>query len=356
MKYLIFLLSIIMLLLSCNDQPAEPNKEDSGFVKLNFKSSNPLNDGFFLNDSIGWAVSNTDIHHTTDGGITWDTTELPNSSHYEDTRIFFIDEKTGWLAKDYEPLYKTTDAGKTWTPISAETAKCSDINRIFFLNNYTGFVAISPQYEYSYIIKTTDGGITWSNTNIKITKGFFALVLSSIEFIDDKKGFITCYEYNNDSTSGYLLKTTDCGESWTKQYIENFFGALEIDFVNSRTGWMDSGSRLFKTTDCGETWSLIKPLRNFGIHKVSFVDEYYGWISHYGVDASEYSCCDQLEMQRTTDGGNTWHYVNRKSNWDDGWYDWKEIEDIQFLDRNIGWIFSYNHHIYKTTNGGNIVK
>ena len=102
-----------------------------------------------------------------------------------------------------------------WIQLESGTDK--QLTSMCFLNNDTGFV-VGRQT----ILKTVDGGYTWSINEYPGT----SINLSSVDFVNDTIGFACGYE-------GVLIKTVDCGESWS--YLNSkFSGTLySIDFINA---------------------------------------------------------------------------------------------------------------------------
>ncbi len=98
-------------------------------------------DEVFLNDDIGWKRIGLDysmFHHgevvwfqTTDGGQVWNeisdsATGNSNMSGYEESKIFFINENTGWEIGTASPMMgwfsfkRTDDGGATWTDVDID--------------------------------------------------------------------------------------------------------------------------------------------------------------------------------------------------------------------------------------------
>ncbi len=70
----------------------------------------------FATDKIGWAVQNTDIAKTTDGGLTWTAKYLTNVFL---RAVACTDTSVLWAAGNGGLLYKSTDGGTAWTKISS---------------------------------------------------------------------------------------------------------------------------------------------------------------------------------------------------------------------------------------------
>jgi photosystem II stability/assembly factor-like uncharacterized protein len=115
---------------------------------------------------------------TSDGGSTWVVRSLPGEVLFA---AEFADANHGWaigvLAADFDrmppvpaiplPLYKTDDGGVTWVPVPTEIlwgGPEGPIDVLDFVDQNNGF-AIRERYMgtgQSQLLKTTDGGRTWS--------------------------------------------------------------------------------------------------------------------------------------------------------------------------------------------------
>lgn len=106
-----------------------------------------INDLWFVNDTLGFAVGEDgNSHRTVDGGLTWQ-----NMGGSGGHTVFFIDALHGWTK-----LGRTTDGGLTWTMMGGTPQSCKSI---FFTSIDTGYaVATSGQ-----TVRSLDGGITWAN-------------------------------------------------------------------------------------------------------------------------------------------------------------------------------------------------
>lgn len=124
------------------------------------------------------------IYHTHDGAQTWDR-PVHRTRLLTTTPVDFVDANNGWyLATEDSPtndtgvgLYVTHDGGKTWdqiTPIidvgdiygAPPNGNDLELIRHFdFIDTKTGWAVrtVSDMYDYSLILKTTDGGYTWTH-------------------------------------------------------------------------------------------------------------------------------------------------------------------------------------------------
>ena len=162
---------------------------------------------------------------TTDGGASWAAWEMaPWASILIDT--YFIDVNRGWVVggRTDEPkatrdnvkavvLY-TDDGGKTWinraANLSAELPKGEWGWKIQFLNDKLGFVSLES-FNAGAILKTTDGGLSW--TRVEINDPQKNANLEGVGFIDENHGWVGGWgdaNFQRLSTS----ETLDGGRTW----------------------------------------------------------------------------------------------------------------------------------------------
>ena len=178
--------------------------------------------------------------------------------------------------------------------------------------------------------------------------------LSAVHFVDEQNGWAG----GNNST---LLRTNDGGVTWQTQNlptIANTHNVNSIKFVDVNTGWLlDSNNNLvWRTIDGGSTWvqsNTTFPRLGSGTFTLpniyfdmNFVDRNNGWVSASGN-----------RIFRTIDGGRNWTQGNALPN---------NFNSIHFVSATEGWAASggsttdnnnqtYNAagFIYRTTDSGN---
>ncbi len=73
---------------------------------------------FFLNDSVGWMVTEKGIWKTQEAGKDWKKLPKVPGSPW---RVYFTDENNGWVACAKKAVLATHDGGKKWEAIAAAT-------------------------------------------------------------------------------------------------------------------------------------------------------------------------------------------------------------------------------------------
>ncbi len=212
-------------------------------------------------------------------------------------------------------LFTTPKAPQNWIIKSIDSLyNWPWFNTVSFANENVGFTFDGNKYD---ILKTTDGGNTWSGyqTNYYISR---LICLDSLNVF-------ALYYYG-------IYKTTNGGLNWgifeitSSDYLNDFY------FTDKSTGYAISYNNVYKTTDGGSTWN-VKQFGSSYFTKVYFCDENNGWVT----TSSGY-------MYKTTDAGETWHYSVTPITY---------ITDIYFSDIMNGFILDgYSYGIYKTTDGG----
>ena len=238
--------------------------------------------------------------------------------------VQFLNNDLGWIAGESSVL-KTTDGGTTWTSF---TTNISDTRGFFAVSATTAWICGT----FGKISKTTDGGATW----VAQTTG--APNLTSIEaifFQNENNGWAV-------GTDGYMIKTINGGTSWQTVTTTATSTLTSIKFLDNNIGWAGGGTSFLRTTDGGVTWTKINGFAS--VRDIHFLDANRGFVSEtWGQDNF---------VQKTTDGGVSWTQSTTIST---GPY---YFHGVYFTDANTGYVvgrtmfFLGNYGAYKTTDGG----
>jgi len=322
-----------------------------------------------------WAVGNNGIIlQSNDIGNNWQS--LSGFSGFQINSMNFSSPDSGWICGP-ELLGKSTSGGLKWNLITAYPDL--NLSNICFIDSKVGFFSVNNILfnapNFSYIKKTTDGGITWQ-TRDSIRNSLEKRYFYSIYFPSRTAGYITGGVMQNDwELYGFVNKTTDEGEHWIKIKEDTTCQFNSVFFINNDTGWV-GGKRgntglLYKTTNGGLTWNTQWPFTtsNYPI-SIRFVSPDTGWVSGFaGL------------ILKTTDGGDNWiiqkqggyrfykiYFLNKLKGYavssdtyletTDGGDDWIEKTiipkeypsyfDLFFLNENLGWLINRNGILFTT--------
>lgn len=242
-------------------------------------------------------------------------------------QILFVNKLTGFFIPRSANIYKTTNGGESWERIPTDVIFAN----IYFVSENTGFGLGSHQFnDRKYgIYRTKDGGLTWQQVfQDSPYRGH------DIQFIDSKIGWVI--------GNSNLWYTSDGGDTWTEQAQDQSIHDREYDlklsFRDANRGWIGGWqSFAFKTLDGGQSWTRDSTLAAYT--KFSLVDTTYGWAS--GLENSDYQL---VRVMRTEDGGLSW--LETPSAMTGIVYPFSPDTCIVLAD---DWM---NRGIYKTTDGG----
>ncbi len=264
--------------------------------------------------------------------------------------MVFVNENVGYVIQIGGAVYKTTDGGNSWNQVYQFNGV--PIRCIGFADEDNGWIGSIGEYDsndYEYLFRTRDGGINWEPvTNIPSPE---PAGLCGI-FVVDKS---TIYASGRYSDSPTIIKSEDGGETWSSKSLSNAAGLVDIFFFNPDSGFAvgsigespDRGGIIFGTEDGGNTWRTVKTIwvRGISCWKISFPSKRIGYVSYQMIDNDVY-------YLKTTDGGKTWLQNQFRA---EGRF---SAQGIGFITPNIGWIGSWpgadmdERVSYETTNGG----
>ena len=251
-----------------------------------------------LNCWVGWLNSATStpasVYRTTDGGTNWTLQWSLAGSFPDGIKMFTPDygiaigDPTG-NGQPYQFLY-TTNGGTNWnlsptSPIAAD--EYGVINAFDFIDTNTiwiGSASTLANAATAKIYRTTNGiNGTWLNTAVTGTGGSTGLFYQAIAFTDKNNGM-------SGSSGGDIVKTTDGGATWTAVVapvglpafsVINMFGLK--DGSNAIRMSIIDGNKVYycyKTTDLGTDWTQeVLPSQGSanGIQQMQFVNGNLGF-------------------------------------------------------------------------------
>lgn len=236
---------------------------------------------FFLNRRLGWAISNnyqftgTNILITTNGGFNWINSLFPDPDLVFNT-IFFLDSLSGFISGQSGVIYRTTNGGADWLRCGIDSTECPHLlpkQDLFFINSSTGF-SCGGAIDYTGVVwKTINGGLNWAPfcltpepLNVIKQIGINKIVLMGGDF---DFGANVVYSANNGISwnyeltgcfgyvTGFSLRTP--AECWA------VLGAAQLMAVN-----LDS-------IKPGTSWQCLPSPESEELYDIEFTSPTFGW-------------------------------------------------------------------------------
>jgi len=292
------------------------NRDYQGEAIISLYFTTPLN---------GWAIEHKydgdeTLHLTSDGGISW-TGNRSMGGNFND--VTFVNNEIGWMVGPEGRVLKSTDSGANWESITKilTVELLTDVQTLDKNNVWIAGNSLSMLPSKGITLHTTDGGTNWTLFE------YHPEIINSIFFTNEQLGWISC---NN----GTIGKTTNGGANWQYQQISGGDINYKVFFINSQRGWVcPSSSKIYHSFDSGETWNFSLTPTTF--YDVYFVSDSVGWAIEKGAPKIYY----------TSDGGYNWYLQ----------YDNATVfvlSSLFFTDKENGWVCGYGGKILHTSNGG----
>lgn len=162
------------------------------------------------------------VLRSTDGGATWDTTY--QHVDYIDG-IVFVGRDTLVATGDFDDkgflVIRSTDAGKTWTrqtiapADSAMSFAYATYRQSIAVYNKTVWLTLYKSGVNARIMKSTNAGATWTSSEVALTGGTAQnYYFRSINMVNDSIGFAVDRQVGS-GLANYLHRTTDGGLTWS---------------------------------------------------------------------------------------------------------------------------------------------
>jgi photosystem II stability/assembly factor-like uncharacterized protein len=238
--------------------------------------------------------------------------------HADLISVSFADANSGTAVGSGGTILRTIDGGRTWSSQAIGTTK--DLYSVSFTDANTG----TTVGDEGVILRTINGGRTWISRSISGME----ILYTDVCFTEANKGTIVSLFL------GIILRTTNGGETWTSQSSGTTKQLYDVDFTDVNTGIVVGASgTLLKTINAGIIWSNQTSGTNHDLLGVSFTDVN----NATAVGLSGTILC-------TTNGGSTW--VSQASGTTN------DLLGVFFIDANVGTVVGKSGIILRTTNGG----
>lgn len=198
-------------------------------------------------------------------------------------------------------LYKTEDAGASWKYMLTGIG-IADVAVDFFQPQKLYAAGISGNN--GKIIKSQDGGVSWSDAYSEPSKGnaVTAIAISTTSSNLIVAGLAT----------GEVIRSTDSGITWqTVRDLED--RVLKLKFLNNTVYALTSRKGLFRSTDSGTTWASVTSI----LVSESFISSggalsvsvFYDFVLDPRQSSTVYVATEEGMIRTVNDGAN-WSLVN----------------------------------------------
>ena len=280
MKNLLYLFFLSLLILSCTSESKKTSITATitpTFTNFSIKSSIRAIEA--IDDQKVWfAGSNGLVGHTKDGGTTWDIDTISHKDKPLEFRSIVVTADAVFILSVASPalLYRSQNEGQTWELVYEDSDSLAFYNAMTFWNGKEGIAVGDPQEGCLSVIKTQDGGETWTKIDCDVLPA------------------------TADGEAGFAASNTNV--------------VVQGDHV-----WLVSGgkkARVFHSRDRGQSWEVFEtPIvqggKMTGIFSAAFYDANIGVIIGGDWENKEQNSQNKAI---TKDGGKTWTLMNDGAN------------------------------------------
>jgi photosystem II stability/assembly factor-like uncharacterized protein len=231
-----------------------------------------------------------------------------------------VSETVAWASGNQGTVVRTVDGGATWARVAVPNSESLDFRDIEAFGADIAYVLAIGPGSASRIYKTGDGGKTWV---LQFTNPDARAFYDAMAFWDPMTGIAVGDPVDGRFT---IIRTADGGRTWTHVPAAGLPGALPGDGAFAASGtclvvqgsqhaWFGTGgaarARVFRSSDQGLTWSVADtPIMagnaSSGIFSLAFSDPDHG-IAVGGDYRLERESGDNVAV--TSDGGRTWAFA-----------------------------------------------
>jgi photosystem II stability/assembly factor-like uncharacterized protein len=258
---------------------------------------------YFVTPTVGWASGkNGTIIKTVDAGAHW-TAQLGGDPQNDSKKIAdlrFVDQRHGFAVQSTgvgdHTLLRTVD-GQTWRASGTVPQSRGDY---VFTSPTVGFAST-----HNEIRRTRDAGRSWqkvldcaTTVNVDGLSRSVVCTVESLSFPTPEVGYGLALSPNTGTNGVFIVKTTDGGNTWSISRVLNDENPHQgfIAFKDPNNGIVCTfEGRIYSTSNGGQTWDGIAGIScSGGISAGRFADPETGWV------------LANRHWSYTSDGGQRW--------------------------------------------------
>lgn len=239
---------------------------------------------------------------SSNGGLSWSIPTgtyqaTANQFNFRLYEVWVVDSSNSYACGEYGTVIKSTNGGSTYNTCTQLPAGIivpggqpivPTAYSLHFISATTGVVGCR-----NLVYKTTDGGTTWTSlTIIPYVASNLPQNIVGIHMSADEQTIVAC-------GTQYIIRSTDGGATWSVVYswssVQEFAGK-HLTWIDDNNLWA-TGARnvVVQSTDAGASWTQIQATTAFGDNRLA--GHFYNINDGYlGVNTTE---------QVTSNSGNT---------------------------------------------------
>ena len=208
-----------------------------------------LNSLFFIDRQTGFVVGNSgEILLTRDRGATWQRQDSPMKVNLQS--VYCLNAKTCWIVGWEKGTLLIGGVDGNWK--QSNIVPNGRLTDTFIVDNTVGYVVGWD----GLILKTTDGGRTWSQIGIPYKMGVSEFMdgtpnYEAVVFKDSSRGCVAGWGME----SGIAACTLDGGRSWRVNYPDTTPQGIVWD-KNDKITVVGENGKNFVSRNFGRTWRL----------------------------------------------------------------------------------------------------
>ena len=230
----------------------------------------------------------------------------------------------------------------------------------------------------AYLHRSYDNGISWEKVNIPLPSNPIERQINGSDMYDEERGLLICSYTHAPIDYGAILKTIDGGNTWG----ETNMGSIRmVDLTLGQNGlaWATGfPNSLYISEDYGDNWITINyqdtflVLDIYPISQLSLLASIWVWeddsyLKYIGKSENGGLSWDlkrlpaEMDYIEIADANNIYGYdyfnvgLQRTLNQGDSWelIMSERITEVEFLNKDEGWISGVNGNLFYTTDGMN---
>ncbi|TGE20208.1 T9SS type A sorting domain-containing protein [Hymenobacter elongatus] len=296
-----------------------------------------------VSDQVAWQIlqegaagsAATNLSKTSNGGATWVFNSIIGAPNYEAASIHGINGTTAYVAQYFGSgggeILKTVDGGVTWTKTTNAThfpaAAGGFANWVYFFDANNGVTLGDPTNGSFEVLTTSNGGTIWT----RVPAANLPTPLDAEEY-----GLVGSYTAigntiwagtSHGSSPARILKSTNRGLTWTASAPTPLLGAVSnIAMTDANKGIAFNSGDLVATTDGGATWKTVSYKGNFNHFDISALPGTNAIVS-VGSSVPTAQTAADYGSSYSVDNGATWIDIDR------GQY----RSSVDFISRTVGY-------------------